>query len=78
MQVHQLKCQTEFYQLFEKNIKKFEIRKNDRNFKLGDMVSLIEYVGDIKTGRYTNYYEIKYIFRGGQYGLDNEYVILQF
>ena len=75
---HELKCQTKFYQLTEKGIKNFEIRKNDRNFKVGDYVSLIEVVGEVETGRKLLNLEIRYIFNGGAYGLDSDYVILQF
>ncbi len=36
---HDLKTETMYYQASEKGIKKFEIRKNDRNFKIHDTVS---------------------------------------
>ena len=75
---HELKCQTKYYQLTEKGTKNFEIRKNDRNFKVGDYVKLKEVVGEIETGRELEPMQIKYILQGGVYGLDSDYVILQF
>lgn len=39
---HRLKIQKQYFQPVVKGIKKFEIRKNDRNFKVGDTVVLEE------------------------------------
>ncbi len=57
--------------------KRFELRKNDRNFKVGDIVLLNEY--DVKnTGRYC-YIIITYILDNcPEYGLDKEYCIFGF
>ena len=74
-QHHYLKCETHYYQSIERGIKKFEIRKNDRNFKILDFVHLQESVEGILTGRKLGPLEIQYIFRGGGYGLDPDYCI---
>jgi hypothetical protein len=76
-QHHKLKCQTKYYEAAEKGLKSFELRKNDRNFQVYDMVELFEVVGDVFTGRKLPPKEIKYICEGGQFGLDKDYVILQ-
>ena len=34
---HHLKTETEYYQAVEQELKKFELRKNDRDFKIGDI-----------------------------------------
>jgi hypothetical protein len=68
--------------------KTFELRKNDRDYKVGDTLNLIE-VDEINfeldpinqtkhyltTGR-THTAKITYILEGGQFGLDKDYVIL--
>lgn len=43
MQVHKLKIWPEFFYPAEAGIKCFEIRKNDRDFKILDEVILMEY-----------------------------------
>lgn len=75
MKEHVLKLETNYYQDVESGKKCFEVRKNDRNFKVGDYVKFKEIVttcnsGEIETGRMSEVYTIKYIFEGGQYGLD--------
>ena len=72
---HRLKIRTLHYQAVEKGIKRFELRKNDRHFNIGDHVYLDEYVGEIPTGRCLGPLEITYIFRGGEYGLAEDYCI---
>ena len=78
MKHHELKTQTAFYQEVERGVKNFEIRKNDRDFQVRDVVSLLEYVGDVPTGRKIIGMQVKCIFHGGQYGLEEGYCILGF
>lgn len=73
---HYLKTETEYYQAVEAGDKKFELRKNDRDFKVGDMLHLEEVVMGVKTGRMLPHMEVKYVLHGGDYGLDPEYAIL--
>jgi len=74
-QHHYIKCETQFYQDVESGNKKFEFRKNDRNYRVGDMVYLLESVGGIKTGRVMDSVEIKYILHGPAFGLPDGYCI---
>jgi len=74
-QHHYLKTETEHYQAIERGFKKFELRKNDRNFQVGDMVYLEEVVNGIKTGRSLPQFEIQYVLTGGKYGLPDDYCI---
>ena len=77
-QHHYLKCETEFFQAVERGEKKFEIRKNDRNFKKYDMVYLKETVNGVETGRETSSFEIQYVLTSkdaGKYGLCEGYCI---
>lgn len=74
-QHHDLKCETEYYQLVEAGIKTFELRNDDRNFQVGDYVNLHETVKGVYTGRTWKPLEIKYVLRGGKYGLQEGYCI---
>ena len=74
-QHHYLKTETEYFQAIERGEKKFELRKNDRNFQVYDMVHLEEVVKGIKTGRSLPPVEIKYVISGGKFGLSKQYCI---
>jgi len=76
-QHHTLKTETEYYQAIEKGLKTFELRKNDRDFKVGDMLTLKEVVNGVYTGREIFGKEVKYILSGGKFGLEEGYVIMQ-
>ena len=76
MQVHELKTLNPFFEDVWSGLKDFEVRKNDRNYKVGDRLKLIEH-GEIRD--YKPRYilkDIKYILKGGKYGLQSDYVIL--
>ena len=74
---HELKTETRFYQAIEKGIKKFELRKNDRGFEVGDMLTLLETVNTVYTGRRLGPMEIKYIFSVEKdFGLQEGYCIM--
>lgn len=75
-QHHHLKTETEHYQAIERGFKKFEIRKNDRDFKVYDMLYLEEVVNGIPTGRKLPGFEVQYILYGGKYGLPDDYCIM--
>lgn len=76
-QHHFLKCETEHYQAWEKGIKTFEVRKNDRDYKVYDMVYLNESVAGVETGRQLPPKEIIYILHGGKYGIEPGYCVMQ-
>ena len=75
-QHHYLKTETEYFQAIECGEKKFELRKNDRDFKKYDMLYLEEIVNGIRTGRSLPPYEIQYVLKGGKYGLEKNYCIM--
>ena len=76
MTYHELKTINPFFEDVWNGYKDFEVRKNDRNFQVGDRVKLIEF-GELKHNnpRYI-FKDIKYILKGGQYGLSEDYVVL--
>jgi hypothetical protein len=77
MTIHHLKTWPEFFQPIEQNLKTFELRVNDRNFREGDILALEEY--DPQKQRYTGRREIRevgYILEGGRFGLPDNMVIM--
>lgn len=75
--VHELKTLPQYFNDVESYVKKFEIRKNDRDFKLGDFLELKEW--DDKAEQYTGRKIsrcISYILKGGKLGLKRGYCIL--
>lgn len=59
MEIHELKTWAEFFKAIQSGEKTFEIRNNDRNFQVGDMLLLREY--DLETDRFTGRETIKQI-----------------
>ena len=50
MKTHELKTLPEYFELVRTEVKNFEVRKNDRDFKVGDLLILKEWNGEY-TGR---------------------------
>lgn len=76
--LHTLKTLNPFFSDVYAGIKTFEVRKNDRDFKVYDWVVLQEY--DNETG-YTGSFitaQITYILKGGQFGIDDKFVVMGF
>ena len=76
-QTHFLKTEMEYWQAIKRGEKTFEVRKNDRNFKLHDIVYLQETVCGIYTGMELPPKEIVYILYGGVFGIDKDYCVFQ-
>ena len=82
---HDLKTDSKVFEAVKTGYKTFEIRKNDRDFKIGDLLVLreTEYTGEeMKQGhplRYTDRFkvvEVLYILKGPIYGLAKDWVIM--
>lgn len=75
---HALKCADTFFGDILAERKNFELRKNDRNYQVGDKIVLIEtckcLVLPVYTGRYL-FREVAYILKDFE-GLKNNYCIL--
>lgn len=71
---HKLKIQPEFFEEVCKKIKTFEIRKNDRDFRVGDKLLLQEFIPETQefTGRVVER-RISYITN---YAQINDYVVM--
>lgn len=83
MRTHRLKTLPHYFERVQLGQKTFEIRKNDRDFQVGDILELEYYNPNepICVGYNYNYLsiikaEIKYILYGGKFGLDAEYCIM--
>ena len=75
---HELKIIYPYFQQVWDGFKKFEVRENDRDFRVGDLVILREYQLDTKiyTGREIRVI-INYLFNDSRY-LKENYVIFSF
>jgi Domain of unknown function (DUF3850) len=84
--VHHLKTWPEYFGRVKNGDKPFEIRKNDRDYKVGDELLLQEFVPegyyaeDAKQEPYFTgqvcHRKITYILNGGQFGIEKGYVAL--
>lgn len=74
---HELKILPTYYNEVENGIKNFELRKDDRDYRVGDYLKLKEWNNEY-TGR-VFYVRISYILKNcPDYGLKKGYVILGF
>jgi hypothetical protein len=64
---HKLKYERKYYEAARKQTKTFVFRKNDRQFKVGDVVILSEVVNAVYTGRELPPRKIHCIFNGEKY-----------
>lgn len=75
MKWHELKILPEYFSEVKKGTKRFELRKNDRDFKVGDSVMLNEWTGGKYTGR-CSFHIISYVLKDcPEYGLKDGYCI---
>mgnify|MGYP003677871501 CR=1 FL=1 len=73
---HELKILPPFFIELINGNKNFEIRKDDRDYKVGDTIILREFNDGTYTGRECSR-KISFLLRGAeQYGLKNGFVIL--
>jgi len=74
---HDLKICPKYFDDVKRNKKQFEIRKDDRNYQVGDLITLREWDNGQYTGREIKNIPIRYILRNvPEYGLKEGYCIL--
>jgi len=74
--IHAIKILPVYYDAVVSNIKHFELRKDDRDYQVGDYIVLKEWSNGEYTGRETGF-KIEYILRNcPEYGLMDGYCIL--
>lgn len=77
MTIHELKISPKYFEDVKANKKNFELRKDDRNYQVGDLITLKEYENGEYTGREIKNIPIGYILRDvPEYGLKEGYCIL--
>lgn len=77
MKEHKLKIYPEYFEAVRSKQKTFEIRKNDRDYQVGDSLILQEFDPNIEA--YTDESvsaSVTYIFYGGSFGVDKGYVVM--
>jgi len=77
MKIHELKTHKEYFNLILHGKKSWELRKDDRDFEPGDELLLREFdkLELNFTGRILHR-KVDYIFKAGQFGLEDGYVIM--
>jgi hypothetical protein len=75
---HVVKCWPEFFDAIELGLKPFDVRRNDRDYQLCDILVLERY--DPSYG-YTEPHKemrkvISYVLAGGQFGIEPGFVVL--
>ena len=76
LKIHELKILPEYYDAVRYGDKRFEIRKNDRDYHTGDILRLKEWDGKQYTGEELDAV-VRYIYHGiDEYGLAEGYCIM--
>lgn len=76
--IHELKILPEYYAAVTDDCKRFELRKDDRDYQVDDILALEEWDGEKYTGNLAQR-RIRYILRDcPEYGLKDGYCILGF
>lgn len=75
--IHRVKCYQRFFKLTESGIKPFEVRRNDRDYQVGDLLELNETIEGAYSGRMA-LFEITSILSSDDYpdGIKEGFVIL--
>lgn len=72
VRLHELKIVAPYYDDVATYLKSFELRKNDRDFRVNDILVLREWDGTAYTGNVT-VRRVTYILFGGDFGLSPDY-----
>jgi len=70
---HHLKTLPEYYEKIVSGDKKFEIRENDRGFRVGDTLCLEEYSPEKGFSGFSMQFKVSYILYGGNFGIEKGY-----
>lgn len=80
-QQHQLKIHPKYFGRVLNGEKRFEVRKNDRDYQTGDYASLNEYDNEEFIDGYSGNQidiQITYVLNGGQFGIKNGWCVFGF
>ncbi|CAK1240828.1 DUF3850 domain-containing protein [Fructobacillus cardui] len=56
MKIHELKLDEKYFDLVRNGTKTFEIRKNDRDYRVGDLLALSRYDSKLKSYRQNTFF----------------------
>ncbi|MEG1757673.1 MAG: DUF3850 domain-containing protein [Oscillospiraceae bacterium] len=75
--IHEVKILPKYFEQVQSGAKTFEYRKDDRGYKVGDIIKLMEYQpeSDTYTGNCSEA-EITYILKGGELNIPTGYTIM--
>ena len=68
VKTHSVKLNVKYYDLVSSRIKNFEVRLNDRDYRVGDWLEMHEWTGTEYTGRWLTR-RIEYMLPLGEFGL---------
>lgn len=74
---HRLKTWPKYFGAMLSGAKRFEVRKNDRGFQVGDVLRLEEW--DPATDEYTGAFMLKYVtyvLEGGRFGIESGHCVM--
>ena len=74
---HELKTWIKYFKRIKEGTKTFEVRKDDRDFQIGDFLILREYDNGSSsyTGLECSCY-VTYVLRGGEFGIQEGYCVM--
>lgn len=73
--IHVLKTDVPIWEHVSRGDKNFEVRRNDRDYAIGDILVLEEWRGEQFTGQLCKRV-VTYVLQGGRYGVQLGYVVL--
>lgn len=73
-EIHYLKIKPEYYNLKMRNLKPWEIRNNDRNFQVGDLIHYISVDGTPIPTDENNLYKIVYVYFDAELKIENKVI----
>lgn len=77
MKLHELKIKDNYYWDVFHGYKSFELRKNDRDYQVGDLIHFVDVNGNDFLNEPFNLFVITYVLKYvSEYGLDEDYCIL--
>jgi len=74
--IHELKTWPNYFQRVQQGVKTFEIRRNDRDFQVGDILNLTSYNPETKEQGPRKAYQVTYILHGEQFGIERGYCVM--
>ena len=78
MRTHKLKTWPSFFEALREGSKTYEVRRNDRDFAVGDLLDLREWEPD-GVGHWTGraeYRVVTHILHGGDFGIERGYCVM--